>query len=325
LALGARKEATVSVCIVNWNCLEMLRECLESLLHLEQGIVAEVIVVDNGSTDGAADMVARDFPEVRLIRNGENLGFARANNQAARVARGDYLFFLNNDTVVPPLTLSQLLEEAERRSDAGILAPLLRDPRGRVQCSWRNFPTVAALLHRTWLFRWTGLFRRAARRYRCRSEQSETTRPVEVVMGAALFLRRELFLAAGCWDESYTFGGEDIDLCARIGRSHAVIYFPEVEIIHHGRVSSREHAGYAYSKTLIGITRFLRKNGTPSMALLLYKLAVTIDAPLRWLRSLGQYAWRKLRGRQRAAQRSLLDVRGLGYFLRRDLWEFWRM
>src|SRR5947209_13599707 len=99
----------VTVCIANWNCRELLRGCLESLHDRPQGVRLETVVVDNASTDGAADMVARDFPEVTLIRNAENVGFSRASNQAAAVARGRYLFFLNNDTVVSAGALRRLV------------------------------------------------------------------------------------------------------------------------------------------------------------------------------------------------------------------------
>src|SRR3954470_4634503 len=98
----------VSVCIANWNCREHLRRCLRSLSRRRQGVRLEVIVVDNASTDGAADMVGRDFPRVRLAGNEANLGLARACNQAAAAARGRYLFFLNNDTVIPPAALGRL-------------------------------------------------------------------------------------------------------------------------------------------------------------------------------------------------------------------------
>src|SRR5947208_6580346 len=84
----------VTVCIANWNCRDLLRACLESLHDREQGVAVETVVVDNASADGAADMVAEEFPEVVLVRNAVNAGFARANNQAARKARGRYLLFL---------------------------------------------------------------------------------------------------------------------------------------------------------------------------------------------------------------------------------------
>ena len=103
----------VSVCIANWNCRELLRVCLGSLLDCPQGVRLEVIVVDNASSDGAAEMVAREFPEVVLVRNPVNRGFARASNQAAERAAGRYLFFLNNDTQVPPETLGRLVAYAE--------------------------------------------------------------------------------------------------------------------------------------------------------------------------------------------------------------------
>ena len=241
----------VSVCIANWNCREELRGCLESLHDAPQGVRLETIVVDNGSADGAADMVVREFPEVILERNPTNRGFASANNQAAARARGRYLFFLNNDTLVPPGSLRKLVDYARAHPEVGMIGPRLKDARGRTQISYRLRPTVGTLLHRTSLLRWTGLFRRAYRRYR-RDFDAQTTRPVEVLMGAAVLLPREVFLACGRWDERFLFGGEDLDLSYQVGRSYPVVYHPQVEIIHYGRTSTRQHIGYASAQMIVG-------------------------------------------------------------------------
>jgi GT2 family glycosyltransferase len=314
----------VSVCIVNWNCRALLHACLKSLRPALQKVRLEVIVVDNASTDGAAAMVARCFHRVVLIRNRTNVGFARANNQAARRARGRYLFFLNNDTVVPPGALRRLLDFARQNPEAGLVGPRLRNGQGRIQTSCRGCPTVGALLHRTTVLRWTGLFRRAYRRFRERDTDRETTRPVDVLIGAALLMRRKVFAEVGRWDEKYTFGGEDIDLCARVGKKYAVVYHPDVEITHYGRVSSRNHIGFAHMNTVVGITRFLGKSGSPRAALLLYKVALTCDAPLQWLGYALQYAWRRFGGRRAPAARSLLALRGVHHFLTRGLLALWK-
>src|SRR5581483_10995236 len=156
----------LTVCIANWNCRELLRACLESLHDQPQGVRLETIVVDNASADGSAAMVARDFPEVLLLRNPANVGFARANNQAAARARGRHLLFLNNDTVVPAGALRRLIAFADAHPEVGMIGPRLRDPHGGWQISYRRRPTVGALLHRTLLLRWTRLFRRSYRDYR---------------------------------------------------------------------------------------------------------------------------------------------------------------
>ena len=132
----------VSVCIANWNCRELLRKCLRSLLDNPQGATFEVIVADNGSTDGAAEMVANEFPRVTLIRNRENRGYAAACNQAGRLASGRHLFFINNDTEIPPRTLERLLEHANANPLAGLLGPRLRQPDGAFQIAYRRRPTL---------------------------------------------------------------------------------------------------------------------------------------------------------------------------------------
>jgi GT2 family glycosyltransferase len=312
------------VCIANWNCSALLRACLASLIFKNQGVRVEVIAVDNGSSDGAADMVAREFPEVILIRNDQNVGFARASNQAAARAQGRFLFFLNNDTLIPPGTLHRLVEHAEAHPEVAVLGPAMRDGEGQLQVSFRRLPTLATFLHRTCLFRWTNLLRPSYRNYRRQEIDTDAPRPVEVVMGAAMFMPRRLFHQLGRWDEEFFFGGEDLELCARFGRQHAIVYHPGIEITHLGRASTRLNIGFASTQIAVGFIRYLRKAGYRDSALLLYKLVCTLDAPLHALVKSLQYLWRRLQGRREKADKSLLVVRSLTHFLTRGLIPFWK-
>jgi N-acetylglucosaminyl-diphospho-decaprenol L-rhamnosyltransferase len=314
----------VSVCIANWNCRDLLRGCLESLQDQPQGVRLEIILVDNASTDGAPDMVAREFPEVVLVRNAANVGFSRANNQAASKARGRYLFFLNNDTIVPPGTVRRLVEFAERHPEVGMVGPRLRDAQGHFQVSYRQQPTMAALLHKTNLLRWTGVFKGAYRRYRRQDFDANDVRRVDVLMGAAVLLPRPLFAAVGGWDEDFTFGGEDLDLSTRINQTATVVYLPQAEIVHFGRVSSRLHIGFASSQMAIGLVRYLRKTGYRQPAMVAYKAVVTLDAPLQLAGKVLQGAWRRLLRHKAEAHKSWLAARGSWHFLTRGLMTFWR-
>src|SRR5262249_28460100 len=150
----------------------------------------------------------------------------------------------------------------------------------------------------------------------------ETTRPVEVLMGAALLLPREVFLACGGWDEEYLFGGEDLDLSFQVNRQLQVMYHPEVEITHYGRVSTRQHIGFVSTHMAAGFARYLRKTGCSRPALWAYKTVVLLDAPVQLLGKAVQYWWRRSLGRRACAERSLRAVRGVWHFLRHGLGKF---
>jgi GT2 family glycosyltransferase len=312
------------VCIANWNCHGLLRRCLESLFHHDQGVAFDVIVVDNGSTDGAAEMVADEFPQVTLVRNADNRGFSTANNQAAAVSRGQYLFFLNNDTVVPPNTLRQFFDFAEANPSVGMVGPRLRGADGLFQISYRRRPTLGALLHRVSLLRWTGLFRRAYYDYRRETFDPDGVRPVEVLMGAAVFLRRAVFEDSGRWDEQYRFGGEDIDLSTQVGRRRPLVYVGDVEVMHYGRVSSRKNIGFSAPNVATGYVRYFRKAGASPAALAVYKVLVTLDAPVQCAAKAVQAAARLATGRREKAAKSWLAARGLWHFMRTELVRFWK-
>lgn len=314
----------VSVCVVNWNCRDHLRRCLASLLKQPQGVPFEVVLVDNASTDGAADMVAREFPDVRLLRNTANVGFSKGNNQAAEVAGGAYLFFLNNDTEVQPHCLAEFVAYAEAHPGVGMLGPKLRGADGEYQINYRRKPTLAALLHRVSFLRWTGLFRGAYHSYRRDTFEPEGTKTVEVLMGAAVFLPRAVFEATGRWDERYRFGAEDLDLSTQVGRGHRVVHFADVEVLHYGRVSSRENIRFSAPNVTIGYIHYFRKAGVSRVALTIYKGLVTVDAPLQFAAKLTQFAWRRACGRRAKAAKSLLAAQGVAHFMARDLVRFWR-
>lgn len=314
----------VSICIVNRNCRDHLQRCLSSLLDQPQGVTFEIIVADNGSTDGAADLVADRFPSVRLIRNPVNLGFSHANNQAARAARGEHLFFLNNDTLIPPGTLAELLDTQQNHPDAWLIGPRLRGMDGAIQRGPRRLPTLATFLHRTVLFRCTRLFRRHYQRY-CRDVvPDDRAQPVELVMGAALWIRRDRFDVLGGWDEDFFFGGEDMELSLRASRHGVILHAPNVEVLHLGRASTRLFIGQAAVHIAVGFAKYLRKKGTSRAGMFAYKLAVTFDAPCQVLLKIGQLGLRLIRGQWSRAAKCANDLKGLSSFLVRGLIPFWR-
>lgn len=320
-------EPVVSVCIVNWNCRELLRQCLSTLYQRPQGVPFETVVVDNASADGAADMVAAEFPQVRLIRNAANVGFSKGNNQAANAARGKYFFFLNNDTEVPANLLREFTDYAAANPAVGMLGPRLRGADGELQINYRMKPTLAAMLHRITFLRWTGVFRRAYYRYRrdtFRAERAEGIERVEVLMGAAVFLPRRVFESSGRWDERYRFGGEDLDLSTQVGRRYDVVHFGRVEVLHYGRVSSRANVGFSAPNVAVGYVHYFRTAGVSRISLVAYKVLVTIDAPLQVIGKYIQYAQRRLVGRRAKAAKSRLAAKGLLRFLTHELPAFWR-
>jgi N-acetylglucosaminyl-diphospho-decaprenol L-rhamnosyltransferase len=143
-------------------------------------------------------------------------------------------------------------------------------------------------------------------------------------MGAAVMLARARFFASGRWDEDFAFGGEDLDLSTRVNRSAKVVYLPQAEILHFGRVSSRLHIGFVSSQMAIGLVRYLRKSGHGRLPVLGYKLAVTLDAPLQLADKLAQVVWRRLLCQTEEAEKSWLAARGYWHLLTRGLIAFWR-
>jgi N-acetylglucosaminyl-diphospho-decaprenol L-rhamnosyltransferase len=240
-------EVDLSVIIVSWNVRDLLRRCLLSLRPSlsdspAQGETAsEVVVVDNGSRDGSPEMVAADFPEVRLIRNLENRGFTAANNQGLAVSRGRQLLLLNPDTEVVGNAVATMAAYLEAYPRVGALGPQLRYPDGRLQSSRRRFPTLStALVESTVLQEW-GHDNPILRRYYMADTPDNAVQPVDWVVGACLMVRREAFEQVGGLDEGFFMYSEELDWCHRIkDAGWEIVYLPTATVIHYEGKSSEQ-------------------------------------------------------------------------------------
>lgn len=223
----------LSVCIVNWNVRDDLANCLESLREGMRGVEGEIIVVDNASADDSVEMVRRRFPQVRLMVNDANLGFAGANVQAMHQAAGRYILLLNPDTLVPAGAMRELLDFAAAHPRAGVVGPKLVYGDGSLQASCRCFPTIQAALFRNTLL--GGLFphARASASYLMQDWDHSTVREVDWVSGACLLVKREAYEQVGDLDTGFYWGSEDVDYCWRVHKAGwKVVYTPSPVITH---------------------------------------------------------------------------------------------
>jgi N-acetylglucosaminyl-diphospho-decaprenol L-rhamnosyltransferase len=240
----------VSIVILNYNTREHLRACLQALLTegsstLRKGrIETEVFVVDNASSDGSADMVAADFPSVRLIRSQRNGGYAYGNNLALRHATGEAVLVLNPDTLLPPGGLVAMLDALQRHPEAGILGPKLLRPDGSMHLACRrSFPTPSVAF-----YRFTGLSRVFAKserfgRYNLTYIDPDLAIEVDSVCGACMLVRRAVIERIGLLDERFFMYGEDLDWCLRTREAGwTVRYEPSIVVQHQHGAASRQRA-----------------------------------------------------------------------------------
>jgi hypothetical protein len=232
---------------VNWNTKGLLRDCLRSIYDHAGNVGFEIIVVDNASADGSPDMVEEEFPDVRLIRNAGNVGFAAANNQGMRVAEGRYLLLLNSDTRVREGAIVKSVRFADAHPDAGIVGCRTLRETGLVQYNCYRFPglfNLALLL--------TGLPKRFPRsrffgRHRFTWWDYDTPRVVDAVAGCFMLARREAVAEVGLMAEDYFMYSEDTDWCWRFKRhGWKTMYTPDAVIEHIRAGSSSKNATNMY-------------------------------------------------------------------------------
>lgn len=229
----------VSVVIVSWNAQSYLTKCLASLNERAFAGPMEIIVVDNGSSDGSPESVEEKFPAVRLIRNRENLGFAKANNIGILNCRGRYVCLVNSDVEVAEGCIAHLVDYCEQQGDVGMAGPRILGCDGRPQPSCRGFPGVwnmfCSALALDTLFPGVRLFSG----YSLSSWPQKEPRPVDILSGCFWLVRREALDEVGLLDESFFMYGEDMDWCKRFWeRGWKVAFVPSAEATHYGGASS---------------------------------------------------------------------------------------
>jgi GT2 family glycosyltransferase len=229
----------VSVIIVNWNARDYLLQCLASLSSEVCRDPMEVIVVDNDSSDGSPEAVENQFPHVRLIRSGANLGFARANNLGVAHSRGRYLAFVNSDVKVLKDCLTTLVDYCDQHPDVGMAGPRIIGGDGKLQRSCRGFPTVWNMFCRAMAL--DAMFPRVkiCSGYAMKYWPQENLRPVDILTGCFWLVRREALNQVGMLDESFFMYGEDMDWCKRFWNGGwKLMFVPSAEAIHYGGASS---------------------------------------------------------------------------------------
>lgn len=230
----------VTAVIVSYQVRERLSRCLRSVLRSNQR--PEVVVVDNASTDGSPEMVAREFPGIQVIRNAENLGFAAASNQGIQATTTTYVLSLNPDTEVTLNAIRTMRDYLDGRPDVGAISPKILRPDGSLDfAARRSFPTVTTAFAR--LSRLSRIFPRSARfaRYNLTYRSPDEVQEIDAGTGACLLIRRAVLDQVGLFDEAFFMYGEDLDLCYRLKQAGwKIVYLPTAEVLHYKGESSRQ-------------------------------------------------------------------------------------
>lgn len=235
---------TLSVVVVSFNTRDLLERCLASVAAEPVGAGAEVWVVDNASADGSAEMVRARFPEVRLLVNDANRGFAAACNQALARVTGEFVLLLNSDAILQPRALGRLLEVLQRQPEVGVVGGQLVDPDGRLQRSYGKMPRVGSFVAEMLGAGRVPGARRLLSEVASPPRRRERPRPVDHVCGAGLAFRRGLLDEIGLLDERFFLYFEETDFCLRVRRDAGrVVWFEPRARVRHERQGSVRHLG----------------------------------------------------------------------------------
>ncbi len=229
----------LSIIIINYKTPSLLRQCIRSILKYKSQISHEIIVIDNNSRDGSAEMVADDFYNVvKLIANKKNIGFPKAVNQGVHAARENgskYMLLLNPDITVFPGSLEKLHSYAEQHQDIGILAPKLVNPNGSIQNScFSQFTTLPIVLYRRTPFGKSKRARQKVAEFLMTNWDHATPLNVSWILGSCMYVRMKAINDVGMMDERFFMYMEDVDWCRRFWqKGWRVFYWPETKLVHY--------------------------------------------------------------------------------------------
>jgi len=225
----------LSIIVICWNDLKVITDCLSSIFARTHSVDFEVIVSDNGSTDGSVAVIRQQFPQVQVIENGRNLGFAKGNNVGIRASRGDYVLILNPDTYIHEGTLDKWLDFADRHPEAGAFGCRVLNPDGSYQESARPFPTLRGDLVAALYVRPLAYISEFFASDTYVGWKGNTERVIDWQSGCCVMFRADLLRRLGGFDEQFFYHYEEVDLCRRVWASgYPIVYSPEATITHLG-------------------------------------------------------------------------------------------
>lgn len=239
----------LSIVIVNYNVKYFLEQCLHSVLKACRELDTEILIVDNNSVDGSVQMIRKKFPEVHLIENKDNKGFSKANNQAIRKSRGEYVLLLNPDTLVEDDTLTKIVQYMDKHPEAGGLGVKMLDGKGKfLPESKRGLPSPSVAFFK--IFGLSRLFPKSHifGKYHLSYLDKDQIHEIDILAGAFMLLRKKVLDKIGLLDEEFFMYGEDIDLSYRITQAgYKNIYYPEARIIHYkGESTKKSSINYVF-------------------------------------------------------------------------------
>lgn len=295
----------LSIIIVNTNNGNVIRPCLDSVFHYTEGLEYEVIVVYNGSTDGSLDMLRHEYGgRIRLIENGANLGFSKANNRGMAVARGRAVILLNSDTELRDNALKKLFDFLFRREEVGACGGMLIYPGGAPQFSYGYYPSFPRML---WITLSGFLKISCGRRERAVIPvPNDVPKKVEYICGADLMMKKSVLEQVGFLDERFFVYCEETDLCRRITRAGYEIWFlPDVRIVHHIEGSFRERKRMREIIYYTSLFKYFKKHYGYYLPAKLYMMAQF--KAHQWLARRGSEEWEDAKFRYEAIRDSGLE------------------